>query len=438
MKKIILLSISVLITNTSFTQNSGWDLINSGTTEDLNAVNSGFIDSAILVCGDMGTMLKSVDSGKTWQSVQTPTSKNLNDIFQKYGVGEFFIAVGDDGVMIRTTDGGNSWTWPIFNSGVTEDLYCIDFIDGAGLVGGDSQTILFCWIDWGETWEVSYTGSPGFGFYGATLPYQVKGFVGGEGTNSQPLIGKTTNGRDWEFISFDLNSNPGRISDLIEVRPHGNLILFASSTLQNGGGAISKTTDEGQNWTTTIYSNSLYALTYPWIPYNEKVYAIGDSGTILKTYDSGEKWYKQQSGIINKLNDICWVRDNILIAVGDNGTILRTTTGGEPVNDVEKESDLYSNYSLEQNYPNPFNPSTKIKFNIPQDVKSETRDVTLKIYDVLGNEVATLVNEDLSPGEYEVEFSAGHESFPVITSGVYLYQLKADDYIETKKMLLIK
>ena len=96
------------------------------------------------------------------------------------------------------------------------------------------------------------------------------------------------------------------------------------------------------------------------------------------------------------------------------------------------------NFALEQNYPNPFNPVTKIKFNIPQDVKSETRDVTLKVYDVLGNEVATLVDEEKTAGEYEVVFSVGLESIPVLPSGVYFYQLKAGSYIDTKKMMLIK
>jgi hypothetical protein len=95
-------------------------------------------------------------------------------------------------------------------------------------------------------------------------------------------------------------------------------------------------------------------------------------------------------------------------------------------------------FSLNQNYPNPFNPGTKIKFTVPQDEKRETKNLTLKIYDVLGNEVATLVDEDLSPGEYEVEFSAGQESFPVITSGVYFYQLRAGKFIQTKKMLLLR
>ena len=86
------------------------------------------------------------------------------------------------------------------------------------------------------------------------------------------------------------------------------------------------------------------------------------------------------------------------------------------------------NYKLEQNYPNPFNPTTNIRFQIP-----ESGMVTLKVYNILGKEVATLVKEERSAGSYEVEFDAS--SLP---SGVYFYQLKAGSFIKTNKMILLK
>jgi len=94
----------------------------------------------------------------------------------------------------------------------------------------------------------------------------------------------------------------------------------------------------------------------------------------------------------------------------------------------EIEIEAPNAYSLSQNYPNPFNPSTKIEFTI-----SEIRFTTLKIYDVLGNEVLILVNEEKLTGTYEVEFDGSN-----LPSGVYFYQLKAGDFIETKKMVLMK
>ncbi|MCW9095653.1 MAG: T9SS type A sorting domain-containing protein [Ignavibacteriaceae bacterium] len=110
---------------------------------------------------------------------------------------------------------------------------------------------------------------------------------------------------------------------------------------------------------------------------------------------------------------------------------------------VENNNDkLPTEYVLMQNYPNPFNPSTNIKFAIPSNVKGGTSKVTLKIFDILGSEVATLVNEELSAGTYEVEFSIKDG----YTSGVYFYQFKATNpesnsgkgFIQTKKMVLIK
>jgi len=90
------------------------------------------------------------------------------------------------------------------------------------------------------------------------------------------------------------------------------------------------------------------------------------------------------------------------------------------------------NFSLEQNYPNPFNPSTKISWQSPVGSWQ-----TLKIYDVLGNEVATLVNEYRSAGSYEVEFNTSSLNHHP-SSGIYFYQLKSGEFVETKKMLLIK
>lgn len=95
---------------------------------------------------------------------------------------------------------------------------------------------------------------------------------------------------------------------------------------------------------------------------------------------------------------------------------------------VESDEAVPTVFKLEQNYPNPFNPSTIIKFAVPQ-----RSIVTLKIYDILGSELLTLVNEELESGWYEKTFNAIGYS-----SGMYIYKMQAGDYINTKKMLLIK
>jgi hypothetical protein len=96
-------------------------------------------------------------------------------------------------------------------------------------------------------------------------------------------------------------------------------------------------------------------------------------------------------------------------------------------------SEIPSDFSLSQNYPNPFNPSTNIKYQIAY--KSY---VILKVYDILGREIATLVNEEQKAGTYETQFSINQFSNNQIPSGVYFYKLFTDGFTETKKMLLIK
>ncbi|MBK6914157.1 MAG: T9SS type A sorting domain-containing protein [Ignavibacteriales bacterium] len=108
-------------------------------------------------------------------------------------------------------------------------------------------------------------------------------------------------------------------------------------------------------------------------------------------------------------------------------------------NTVEVEINSPTEFSLEQNFPNPFNPTTKIKYTIPSVTLRQAQGdilVSLKVFDVLGNEVATLVNEQQQPGTYEVEFNVGQAIS--LSSGVYYYQLRSGSFVETKKMLILK
>jgi len=109
---------------------------------------------------------------------------------------------------------------------------------------------------------------------------------------------------------------------------------------------------------------------------------------------------------------------------------MNITTVEDDGNKIPDEFVLY------QNYPNPFNPSTKIKYSVPSVGTSFMKFVQIKVYDLLGNEVATLVNEEKQSGTYEVEFNTSQSSNT--SSGVYFYQLRAGNQIITKKMLLVK
>lgn len=132
------------------------------------------------------------------------------------------------------------------------------------------------------------------------------------------------------------------------------------------------------------------------------------------------------------LSSVFFINDSIGWASGYR-YILKTTNGGIPVGILQINGTLPVEYSLSQNYPNPFNPQTKIKFDIPANVKGQTTKVKLVIYDLLGREVAKLVNEELKPGTYEADWDGSNFS-----SGVYFYKIITEGFVETKKMVLMK
>ncbi|MBT8378905.1 MAG: T9SS type A sorting domain-containing protein [Ignavibacteria bacterium] len=103
-----------------------------------------------------------------------------------------------------------------------------------------------------------------------------------------------------------------------------------------------------------------------------------------------------------------------------------------PTDNSSNDGQVYT-FSLDQNFPNPFNPTTKINYTIPSAGTSSMKLVLLKVYDVLGNEIAVLVNKEQVAGNYEVEFDATN-----LSSGTYFYKLVSGSFVETKKMLLIK
>ena len=128
--------------------------------------------------------------------------------------------------------------------------------------------------------------------------------------------------------------------------------------------------------------------------------------------------------------NIEWYEDyGIWDMVGNEANMVSFTVGINPdVVSNEKEFGVPEVFSLEQNYPNPFNPSTTIQYGIP-----ESSEVTIKVFNTLGREVATLVNERKAPGTYQVQFDASH-----LSSGMYVYRIVAGNYVSTKKLMLIK
>ena len=135
-------------------------------------------------------------------------------------------------------------------------------------------------------------------------------------------------------------------------------------------------------------------------------------------------------GINRKLPPIEDSEEDVIIKQKNIFTVLLNNKDQMQVEDELMQPD---DFILFQNYPNPFNPTTKIKFQIPNVASSFSLRTTLKVYDVLGNEIAVLVNEEKPSGTYEVEFDASQ-----LPSGVYMYRLTAGNFSSSKKLLLLK
>ena len=162
-----------------------------------------------------------------------------------------------------------------------------------------------------------------------------------------------------------------------------------------------------------------------------------DNG-IKKTIDGGITWMHQNSPsggalyFLDESTGFC-INKSTLLKTYDGGGI----TGIDCTDSIGISLINTTDFQLSQNYPNPFNPSTVIKYSIPSIVGNghahSATEVTLKIYDILGREVATLVNKEQPAGSYEVKFESKE-----LSSGIYFYTLRAGNYFETKKMLLLR
>ena len=197
-------------------------------------------------------------------------------------------------------------------------------------------------------------------------------------------------------------------------------------------GAIIKTTNGGNTWVTQPDPpphDWLYGVHF----LNEETgWVVGFNGKVIFTTDGGSNWSQQTSGTTAQLNSVYFFNQTLGWAAGEDpltygGIIINYSTLVTSVQN-DKEYTVPTEFSLSQNYPNPFNPSTTIQYSIP-----ESGNVRLKIFNTLGEEVAELVNEYQQANTYMVNFNGEN-----LSSGIYFYQIRAGEYTETKKMVIIK
>jgi photosystem II stability/assembly factor-like uncharacterized protein len=417
MKKIIILFTLFILLYTNIFAQSGWFEIYSNNSFRNGYIffvdiNTGYVSVQNRNSPHYSNLLKTTNSGNNW--ILYPfTNPNDSIYLGSLFFNNAYLGFSAGGEIYKTINGGINWTKK--TTGINNWLFSIFFPStNTGYAVGYSGQIKKT-IDNGNNWSnqfvPSYMNSVYFvnDYTGYTVGWIPYGYY-----NSF----KTTNGGGtWDSLN---SINPHPLNDVFFINYNTGYIVGDSGT-------ILKTHNAGTNWIVQN-SNTLKNLMSVCFTDINTGYVVGYLGTIIKTTNGGLNWGGQSSGTTNRLYELSFLNNNTGYIVGDSSSILKTTNGGGPIGINPISSEVPNAFSLSQNYPNPFNPTTNIKFNIPK-----TSNVKLNIYDALGREVAVLVNEELKPGTYEVDWDASNYS-----SGIYYYTLQSGDYKETKKMVLIK
>ncbi|MBD3161811.1 MAG: hypothetical protein GF346_05990 [Candidatus Eisenbacteria bacterium] len=390
---------------------SGWTELDSGTAARLHAVHFTAIDRGVAV-GAAGVGLRTTDAGATWESLEMATGVDLHDVHFVETVG---VAVGDGGTIVRTTDSGTTWT--VVSSGVTDGLRSVSLSGSNGVCGGQSQTILTT-TDAGASWEIAQSGFFGGGFFGAVMLGPDHAFVGGQNSIFQPLAGRSTDGgASWSFTPFYLQGNEGSLARIDFTDANTG---YAAAAVWDGSGAISRTADGGETWTSRLFPERLHGISFPISDAGLVGYCVGSAGTILKTVDAGSSWTAQESGTAVTLRDVHFVDFDNGYAVGDGGAILKTTSGGEPPSGIVEEipSERAEPGAAPAFRPNPFRTATTLHFTL-----SEGGNVEIALLDVTGRRVRTLFDGRLASGSHSVAWDGRDDSGSRLKAGVYAYRV---------------
>ncbi|MDQ7818501.1 MAG: T9SS type A sorting domain-containing protein [Melioribacteraceae bacterium] len=405
------------------------------TQEDLkfpySDVTSIYFDKASnqLYAASWGDVLKYNSSTKNWESINTnPTSNILPNakIISLYNHNNFLFAGCDDRTQsYYSTNGGYEWKQTEGVIFTLLNVYCIGRTTTGNIILGTSTGIIIS-TDLSQNWE-KIADSP-------TYVNSIETTNSGDIYITAPtgVYKSTDDGRTWIKKTGGVTA-----SNYLKVYFNSKSVLYAAASND-----LIYSTNNGDNW------NSLKNK-FPVIP------MIGAFGidkndflvvTLVGTHvadliyisdDDGNTWYPVSGGKPTGLKDYYFESNNDFYAVTLRNTILyKCKIEESPPEDVEEDI-IITEYKLFQNHPNPFNPNTVISYQL-----AVGSHVTLKVYDVLGREVATLVDEYKSPGSYNSQFSilnlpAGRQGSK-LSSGVYFYSLKAGDYISTKKMVVVK
>lgn len=416
------------------------------------------------VGNSINQIYKTTDGGATFTKQTHPivsTTTDFNDMsFVSVDTG---YAVSSGGKIIKTVNGGATWTdanTPFGTSGVWS-LYTPT---ASKVIAVGASAKAFMTTDGGTTWTQMTTGIPGT-FFVTRFYNENFGLIGGY-NSPDPVLSKTTDGgATWTPVGIPTDQGIGSLWGI----GFKDVLTFWVTDVN---GVIAYTTDGGTTWSVakkvaghTIFSVSVFG---------DHMWMTGSGGLILKGYsnpnvpvelvsfaatvngqnieliwNTATELNNKGFQIEKKINGSNWtelafVKGNGTSSIENSYSYTDKNAGLGTISYRLKQIDFdgsyeYSkevltemlapdNFELSQNYPNPFNPVTIISYNIPY-----TAMVELNIYNILGKEVATLVNEIQETGVYNVSFDASK-----LSSGVYFYELKAGNFNARKKMVLIK
>lgn len=380
--------------------------------------------------------------------------------------------VGQDGLILRTEDGGLNWTTQ--TSGITNVLNSNDYVsynDENGdeinmhIAVGENGVILKS-VDNGTTWLQMTSGSIQ-NLNDVTIYSPNNILVCGD---SAALLKSIDYGVTWTPITINTTAN---LNEIATIGP--TLTEVKISTVVVGSGGVIFVSTDNDEWFPIASGTTENLLTAAFMGNN--VICAGDNGTILKSIDNGATFIASSSGVLTKIFDIKFVSPTVLIGTSEDGKLLRSEDVGDNWSTILTGStaDLFSvNFGSEtfgistgsestelfttdggvtwsagsvltsyaksvnepvklgQNYPNPFNPSTVISYNV-----MDNANVSIKVYDMTGREVRTLVNTFQNAGTYSVNFNASD-----LASGIYFYVLRVNsgsmEITKTMKMILTK
>ncbi|MFA6978751.1 MAG: T9SS type A sorting domain-containing protein [Ignavibacteriaceae bacterium] len=447
-------------------------------------------DEVYVGIGEMG-VFKTTDGGNSWIHTNLTYMEASYLSADKDNPDEIVIGNRGWGIM-KTTDGGKNWIYPYFDIApkqihTVEQCFNFDPLDRKkGFLAGSNY--LYNTVDGGSSWQLDkqfdkevstvhyhkylpdtvFAGLVGESYistdrghswqqYSGVIPNTVRyvktdpnflyayGLVITDANNYFVAEKSTDLGKTWIQINNGLLRAPesGLLNAISSLEPDINNPDIAYCGQQHG---LSKTTNGGENW--FQIDSSLKLLEQPWLGFptilldpnkSGRIYVgIRGSGVVFTdqftkgglylTEDDCKTWRRVFTGsVVGIYSDEGNPRRVFINTFQGVFRFLDTLT----VTDIKDiPNNLPESFLLQQNYPNPFNPSTTISYQIPSN-----NFVTLKVYDVLGNEVATLVNEWKEAGSYSLQFST---SGKLLASGMYFYTLTAGKFTDTKKFILLK